>query len=113
MVAINAGTVCLGTPVPRQNCGKPELYFGFYCIFFGIMYSEHVLAAFLFVVLFVLHRPSNPKAVHHQKEPLLHLTALSDSTVAAVDSWGTFRTIETGLATIHQCVQWVAATKLG
>lgn len=52
----------------------------------------------------VIIRSSDPKSVHFQRDPILHLAALDDSTVAVVDSWGTLRILETGLATIHRYV---------
>ena len=54
------------------------------------------------VYAFNLYSSASPRSVHHHKQALLHLTALDDSTVAAVDSWGTFRIVETGLGTIQK-----------
>lgn len=48
---------------------------------------------------------SNSGSVGRQGDPTLYLAALDDSTVAAVDSWGTVRVIETGLSAISRYVK--------
>lgn len=49
-----------------------------------------------------LYSNQSSEVVYHNKEPVLHLTYLGDSTVAAVDSWGTVRIIETGVLSLQK-----------